>query len=197
MNAVNEQRCVWAAGSELERQYHDTEWGVPQRQPQRLFEMLILEGMQAGLSWRTVLNKREGYRELTGDFDAELMAGFTAADVQRLQMDIRVIRSRSKCQALVTNAQAWLRLADDCGDPVAWLWAVVDGRPKLNAWADVQSVPASTAESERLAQRLRERGFSFVGPVICYAFMQAVGMVNDHGRHCFRREQIAAMATQE
>ena len=184
-------RCPWALNSELERHYHDTEWGVPQYAADRLFEFLLLEGLQAGLSWRTVLQKREAYRQVTHGFDPHWLAQANAEDVAGWMQDSRLIRNRQKCQALIRNAQAWLRLQQQGVDPVAWLWRCVDGRPIASAHRHFSSVPAETKRSRWLSKELKSAGFVFVGPVISYAFMQATGMVNDHLIDCFRHAELA------
>ena len=179
-------RCAWADSDPLNREYHDREWGVPLRDEQRLFEFLVLEGAQAGLSWLTILRKREHYRRLFDGFDPEVVARYGAAKVRALMADPGIVRNRLKIDSAIANAQAFLALRDEAGGPVAFLWQFVGGRPRRNAWTRVQDVPARSPESDAMSRELRRRGFSFVGSTICYALMQAVGMVNDHLTDCFR-----------
>ena len=183
-------RCGWATGARpLDVDYHDTEWGVPQRQPIGLFELLVLEGAQAGLSWSTILAKREGYRAAFAGFDPVRVAAFTETDVARCVTDPGIVRHRGKIEATVGNARAWLEL----DDPVGFLWSFVDGAPIRNRPATGADVPASDERSERMSRELRRCGLRFVGPTICYAFMQACGLVNDHLTTCFRESQCAAL----
>lgn len=172
------------------RAYHDTEWGVPLRDPQRLFELLCLEGAQAGLAWITVLRKRESYRTAFAGFVPERVARFTDADRMRLMADAGIIRNRAKVDAFIGNAQAWLEL----DDPVSLIWSFVDGAPIQNRWATEAEIPASTDRSEAMSREVRGRGFRFVGPTIAYAFMQSAGLVNDHLVSCFRHAPIADAA---
>ncbi len=178
-------RCAWAGSDPLYQDYHDKEWGVPSRDPRHLFEMLVLEGAQAGLSWITILRKREHYRKVFDGFDAERVARYSPARVNRLLQDPGIVRNRLKVEGTVRNAKAFLALADET-DPVTWLWQFVDGRPLVNRWEAFGQVPASTAQSDAMSKALKTRGFTFVGSTICYAFMQATGMVNDHITTCFR-----------
>lgn len=179
-------RCFWCNDDPLYQAYHDGEWGVPSRDPQHLFEMLLLEGAQAGLSWITVLKKRERYREVLFGFDAERLAAMSDAYIETLMQDPGIIRNRLKLQAARKNAQAWLRL----GDPVALLWSFVGGAPKINHFMGRGDVPAVTPEAEAMSKALKKAGFTFVGPTICYAFMQATGMVMDHTRDCDRYAEL-------
>jgi DNA-3-methyladenine glycosylase I len=172
--------------------YHDREWGVPSRRDRHLFEMLTLEGAQAGLSWSTILNKREGYRELFAGFDAEKVARFTAARRERLLTDARIVRNRAKVEATVENARAFLQVREEFGSFSAFVWEFVGGRPRVNRWRSIREIPAETAESRALGKELKRRGFRFVGPTIVYAFMQAVGMVNDHEVGCFRWREVGS-----
>ncbi|MCB1865976.1 MAG: DNA-3-methyladenine glycosylase I [Chromatiales bacterium] len=184
-------RCDWVtAGDELYARYHDQEWGVPSRDARHLFEMLILEGAQAGLSWRTVLHRREGYRAAFAGFDPERISRFDARKRERLREDARIIRNRLKIDATVANAKAWLRLAAS-DDPVDFMWSFVDGKPVQNRWPALAEVPAETAQSRSMSKALKQLGFRFVGPTICYAFMQATGMVNDHLTTCTRHAELA------
>lgn len=189
------QRCAWlgkwaGAADPVYRHYHDEEWGVPCRDERRLFEMLLLEGAQAGLSWITVLKKRETYRQAFADFDADIIAAYTEDDVQRLRVNPGIIRNQAKIRAFIGNARAWnaLRAREDA---VAWLWQFVEGRPVQNQWQTISEVPASSPASDKMARELKKLGFRFVGTTICYAFMQAVGMVNDHTTDCFRHAEVA------
>ena len=188
-------RCEWSlgGGSSIGTKYldyHDEVWGVPVRDERLLFEFLVLEGAQAGLSWSTILNKIEGYRAAFAGFDPQAVASFGDADVERCMNDVGIVRNRAKINAAVGNARAWLEL----DDPVAFLWDFVGGRPRQNAWTSLQDLPAETPESTAMSKELKRRGFRFVGPTICYAFMQATGMVNDHITSCFRHHQCAALA---
>lgn len=184
-NPMEQKRCRWVTTDSLYIQYHDQEWGRPCREENKLFEMLLLEGLQAGLSWLTVLRKRERYREITGGFSPEKMAAWTDAEIEAALQDQGLIRNRLKMRALRQNAAAWLRLREEV-DPVAWLWSFTGGETLVNHWEDDEALPAETVESGVMSRALKTRGFTFVGPTICYAFMQAVGMVNDHSRECFR-----------
>src|SRR4051812_3354787 len=178
-------RCAWGDGAdELLRAYHDTEWGVPVRDERHLFEMLVLEGAQAGLSWSTILRKREGYRRVFKDFQPHRVARLEPDEVLR---DARIVRNRLKIESAIANARGWLDLDDD---PVELLWSFVDGEPKVNAWRATAEVPATTDESKAMSNELKRRGFRFVGPTICYAFMQACGLVNDHTTDCFRYDEV-------
>jgi len=179
-------RCAWANGGPLEIEYHDTEWGVPSRDDRHLFEMLILEGAQAGLSWSTILRKRENYRKAFAEFDPVKVARFDARKRAALMRDPGIVRNRLKIEATVANARQVLAVQDELGSLAAYLWQFVDGRPVVNAWTAMGQVPAETAASRAMSKALIKRGFRFVGPTICYAFMQATGMVNDHVTTCFR-----------
>jgi len=179
-------RCEWAERGELERAYHDEEWGVAVHDDRRLFEFLVLEGAQAGLSWSTVLKKREGYRKAFGNFDATRVSLFSDGDVSMLLADPGIIRNRLKIRAAVANAKAFLRVQEEFGRFDDYIWRFVEGTPLRNAWGRMTEIPCSTPESDAMSKDLRSRGFKFVGSKICYAFMQAVGMVNDHVVECFR-----------
>jgi DNA-3-methyladenine glycosylase I len=179
-------RCAWANGGPLETEYHDTEWGVPSRDDRHLFEMLILEGAQAGLSWSTILRKRENYRKAFAGFDPIKVARFDARRRAALMRDPGIVRNRQKIEATVANARQVLAVQDEHGSLAAYLWRFVDGEPVVNAWTAMGKVPAETAASRAMSKALVKRGFRFVGPTICYAFMQATGMVNDHITTCFR-----------
>jgi DNA-3-methyladenine glycosylase I len=173
-------RCGWVPAEDpLYAAYHDEEWGVPSRDPRHLFELLILEGAQAGLSWSTILRKRENYRRAFAGFDPRLVAEL---DPEALLGDVGIVRNRLKVEAAIANARAWL----EQDDPVELLWSFVDGEPIVNRWRTLAEVPAETDESKAMSKELKRRGFRFVGPTICYAFMQACGLVNDHTTDCFR-----------
>jgi DNA-3-methyladenine glycosylase I len=187
-------RCAWLTDDPEYIAYHDTEWGVPEHDDQRLFEFLVLEGAQAGLSWLTILKKRPHYRRAFEAFDPVRVARFDEARIAALMQDPGVIRNRLKLQAAVTNARAFLEVQAACGSFDRYLWDFVDGRPRQNCWPSLAEVPTATPVSEALSHDLRRRGFKFVGPVICYALMQAVGMVNDHTVDCFRHAVIRGMA---
>lgn len=186
-------RCAWPRAP-LDVAYHDAEWGVPLHDDRALFELLTLEGAQAGLSWSTILKKREGYRAAFAGFDAERVARFTAADVERLVLDPAIVRHRQKIESAVTNARAVLAVRESFGSLDAYLWRFVGGAPRVNWWRTPGEVPARTSESDALSRDLLGRGFKFVGSTICYAFMQATGMVNDHTVDCFRHPSQAGRA---
>jgi DNA-3-methyladenine glycosylase I len=187
-------RCPWAGTDPLYVAYHDEEWGVPSRDDHHLFEMLILEGAQAGLSWITVLRKREGYRKAFAAFDPAKVARFGPADVERLLADPGIVRNRLKVESAIGNAKAFLALRKEAGSFSDWLWAFVDGRPVANAFREMREVPAKTLLAERISKELLARGFRFVGPTIVYAYLQAVGLVNDHLVTCPRYRAVARIA---
>jgi DNA-3-methyladenine glycosylase I len=170
--------------------YHDTEWGVPNHDDRHLFEMLILEGAQAGLSWSTVLNKRENYRKAFDNFDAEKVARYNAKKVRALLGNAGIIRNRLKIDSAIQNAKAFLKVREEFESFDAYIWQFVGGKPKQNRWRTFKEIPARTAESDAMSKDLKKRGFNFVGSTICYAFMQAVGMVNDHPLTCFRHAEV-------
>jgi DNA-3-methyladenine glycosylase I len=184
------KRCGWANGSELERSYHDQEWGVEIHDDRTLFEFLVLEGAQAGLSWSTILKKREAYRRAFDNFDARKISRYSETTVSRLLTNSEIIRNRLKINAAVTNARAFLKVQEEFGSFDRYIWQFVNGRPIRNSWRKMTDIPASTPESEAMSRDLQKRGFTFVGPTICYAFMQAVGMVNDHVVDCFRYREL-------
>jgi DNA-3-methyladenine glycosylase I len=184
------QRCSWANGSTLMQTYHDREWGTPQHGDRQLFEFLILEGMQAGLSWAIILTKRAQLRRSFAGFDAKRIARFDARTVRRLMADPRIIRNRAKIHAAITNARQFLQVQREFGSFDRYIWGFFGGRPVVTRYRTVRQIPAQTAASVAMSTDLRRRGFRFVGPTICYAFMQAVGMVNDHTVGCFRRAQL-------
>ena len=183
------KRCAWATGPAMTR-YHDEEWGVPVHDDRRLFEFLILEGAQAGLSWSTILAKRAAYRRAFARFNPRAVARFTAARMRALLRDPGIVRNRAKIAATIANARAVLAVQREHGSLDAYVWTFVDGRPVQNRWRAPREVPAETEPARRLSRDLKARGFAFVGPTICYAFMQATGMVNDHLVDCFRRREI-------
>jgi len=190
---VERNRSPWCLGSELYREYHDREWGIPVRDDRLLFEFLILEGAQAGLSWSTILQRRESYRAAFDNFDASKVARYGAREKTKLLANPGIIRNRLKVDAAVANAQAFLAVQKEFGSFSDYLWQFVNHAPLVNRWANLRQVPAETAESKAMSRDLKKRGFRFVGPTICYAFMQAVGMVNDHVLECFRHpENLAA-----
>jgi len=183
------RRCFWAA-SEPSIAYHDCEWGVPQHNDVRLFEFLILEGAQAGLSWETILRKRDNYRAAFAEFDPRKVAAFNQRKIDSLLKNDGIIRNRLKIASAISNAQAFLRVQKEFGSFDRYIWQFVGGTPKVNAFRSRRQVPASTAQSDAMSKDLRKRGFNFVGSTICYAFMQAVGMVNDHLVDCFRYREV-------
>jgi DNA-3-methyladenine glycosylase I len=184
------KRCAWCGTDPLYIAYHDNEWGVPLYEDRRLFEFLILEGAQAGLSWLTILRKRENYRKAFDDFDCERIARYTPADVARLRADAGIVRNRLKIEAAIGNARAALALREEFGSLRAYLWRYVDGVPRQNVWSSAADLPTRTDVSDRMSQDLKKRGFRFAGSTICYAFMQATGMVNDHTTDCFRHADL-------
>ena len=183
-------RCEWANGSELEQSYHDNEWGVAVHDDRSLFEFLVLEGAQAGLSWSTILRKREGYRKAFENFDAQKISRYSEDDIARLLINSEIIRNKLKINATITNARAFLQVQEQFGSFDHYIWQFVHGRPIQNSWERMIDIPSSTPESEAMSKDLQKRGFKFVGATICYAFMQAVGMVNDHVVDCFRYEEL-------
>jgi len=188
------KRCPWAGSDDpLYLEYHDTEWGVPLHNDQELFEFLVLEGAQAGLSWRTILSKRESYRRAFADFNPDGVAAFNARKIDELLLNPGIVRNRRKIDSAVSNAKALLTVQKEFGSFNSYLWSFVDGRPVRNAWKSPAQIPVSTPEARRLSSDLVKRGFKFVGPTICYAYMQAIGMVNDHVVDCFRHKEITAL----
>ena len=184
------KRCEWARNSDLEAEYHDKEWGVVSTDDRHLFEMLILEGAQAGLSWSTILKKRDSYQQAYYGFDPERVARFTKKSVERLLGDPGIVRNRLKVNASIQNAKAFLEIQKEYDSFSEFVWDFVDGTPVVNRWRRLQDIPAETTESQAMSKALKKRGFKFVGPTICYAFMQSVGMVNDHEISCFRYSQL-------
>lgn len=191
-------RCQWAAnGGPNYIAYHDNEWGVPLHDDRKLFEFLVLEGAQAGLSWSTILNKREGYRKAFSGFDPQKVARFTPARIEKLLLDPGIVRNRLKVESAVTNARAFLAVQKEFGSFDAYIWQFTGGKPIQNAWKSMKQVPASTRESDAMSKDLKKRGFRFVGSTIMYAHMQATGMVNDHTIDCFRWKELQDRATKD
>ena len=186
-------RCAWCGTDPLYVSYHDTEWGVPLHDDRQLFEFLVLEGAQAGLSWLTILRKRDAYRAAFDQFDPEKVARYTPRRIERLLANPGIVRNRLKIESAVKNAKAFLAVQDEFGSFDSYMWRFVDGRPKQNAWRSLKELPARTPDSDGMSKDMVRRGFSFVGSTICYAHMQAVGMVNDHTVDCFRHAEVAAM----
>ena len=184
------KRCEWANKNEFEQSYHDKEWGVAIHDDRSLFEFLILEGAQAGLSWSTILRKRGGYRKAFDNFDARKISQYSKVDVSRLLADPEIIRNRLKINATITNARAFLQVQEQFGSFDRYIWQFVNGKSIQNSWKKMTDIPSSSPESEAMSKDLRKRGFKFVGTKICYAFMQAVGMVNDHVVGCFRHKEL-------
>ena len=182
-------RCAWANGGLLMR-YHDEEWGAPVHDDHTLFEFLVLEGAQAGLSWNTILNKRENYRKAFQGFDPERVARFDRRKIQQLLRDPGIVRNRLKIGSAVENAKSFLRVQEEFGSFDRYVWQFVGGKPRVNKWKSIRQIPPRTAESDAMSKDLKRRGFRFVGSTICYAFMQGVGMVNDHTVDCFRYKQL-------
>jgi len=189
-NKNEKQRCGWVTADALYQEYHDTEWGVPQYEDDILFEFLILEGLQAGLSWITILKRREFYREVLDGFTAAKIAIYDREKMLQLMSDTRLIRNSLKMAAIVKNANAFLQVQAERGSFSTYIWEFVGGKPRQNNWSSLQEVPAQTTESNAMSRALKKKGFSFVGPTICYAYMQAIGMVNDHVKDCFRQQEL-------
>jgi DNA-3-methyladenine glycosylase I len=188
------QRCEWGNASELYIEYHDKEWGVPVHDERKLLEFLILEGAQAGLSWSTILNKRQAYLQAFDNFEPTKVASYDDAKVQVLLANPGIVRNRLKIQAAIQNARSFLEIQDHYGSFDTYIWQFVDGKPIQNSWKSLQEIPATTKESDAMSKELKKRGFTFVGSTICYAFMQAVGMVNDHIVDCFRWQEVQTLA---
>lgn len=186
-------RCPWGTSPDVYVSYHDTEWGVPLHDDRRLFEFLVLETFQAGLSWLTILKKREAFRSAFRDFDPERVARFTSRSVERLLGDVAIVRNRLKIEAAVMNARAFLKVQEERGTFDAYAWGFVDGQPIVNRWRRMEDVPANTPVAEAMSRDLKQRGFRFVGPTVAYANMQATGMVNDHLVSCFRHAECARL----
>lgn len=186
------QRCAWV-GSDLMIQYHDEEWGVPVHDDRKLFEFIILEGFQAGLSWEIILRKRENFRKAFDNFDPEIVAKYDQKKIDRLLKDEGIIRNKLKINAAVINAKAFLEVQKEFGCFDAYIWQFVNGKPIINSWRTLKDIPASTSESDAMSKDMKKRGFKFVGTTICYAHMQATGMVNDHTVDCFRYREICGL----
>ena len=187
---MDAERCEWAEGDELMTEYHDTEWGVPNHDDRKLFELLTLEGAQAGLSWRTVLHRRGGYRDAFAGFEIERIAEFGASDIEELLTDPGIIRNRQKVESTVTNARAALEVINQEGSLDAFLWSFAGGKSVRNAFKSLDEMPAFTEEATAMSKALKNRGFKFVGPTICYSLMQSAGLVNDHLVTCFRYLEV-------
>lgn len=188
------KRCPWGdSDDDLMREYHDREWGVPIHDDRKIFEFLVLEGAQAGLSWATVLRKRENYRRAFKGFDPRRVASFDSIDVERLLLDSGIIRNRRKIESAILNAKAFLRIRKEHSSFDSYMWSFVGGRPIRNRWRSLSQIPVTTPESKTMSSDLLKRGFRFVGPTICYSHMEAVGMVNDHIVGCFRHKEIDRM----
>ena len=188
---MEKTRCTWCLGHDIYVDYHDLEWGVPLHDEQQLFEFLILEGAQAGLSWLTILQKRENYRAAFDQFVPEVVAAYTDDQLEALRHNPGIVRNRLKIKAARTNAQAFLRIQEEFGSFDQYIWRFVDGKPQINHFKSMAEVPATTPTSDAMAKDLKKRGFKFVGSTICYAFMQATGMVNDHTTDCFRHAELS------
>jgi DNA-3-methyladenine glycosylase I len=189
-------RCEWCGSAPLYVAYHDDEWGIPVHEDRLLFEFLILEGAQAGLSWLTILKKRENYRNAFHAFDCELIAQYTETDVTRLLANAGIVRNRLKIESVIKNARGVLKIKEEHGSLDSYLWRYVDGIPKQNAWRSMSELPSRTELSDAISKDLKKRGLNFVGSTICYAFMQAVGVVNDHTTDCFRYKEIKRLPNQ-
>jgi DNA-3-methyladenine glycosylase I len=183
-------RCQWAEFNPLSREYHDKEWGVPIHNDRKLFEFIILEGMQAGLSWSTILRKRENFRKAFNNFDPKKIARYDKRKIKELLANPGIIRNRLKIEAAIQNARAFLAIQQEFGSFDKYIWQFVNGKPKVNVWKTLKELPARTAESDAMSQDLKKRGLRFVGSTICYAHMQATGMVNDHTIDCFRYKEV-------
>jgi DNA-3-methyladenine glycosylase I len=186
-------RCPWPSDNKLMIAYHDTEWGVPLHDDQKLFEFMVLDCFQAGLSWSTVLNKRENFRKAFGEFDPAKIARFDKRKYDHLMNDAGIIRNKLKITATINNARAFLKIQKEFGSFDKYIWQFVGGSPKINKWRTIKQLPAKTAESDAMSKDLKSRGFNFVGSTICYAFIQAAGMVNDHMIDCFRHKELSIM----
>jgi DNA-3-methyladenine glycosylase I len=192
---MDQPRCTWAGNDPLYRHYHDCEWGVPCHDERLLFEMLSLEGAQAGLSWITILKKRDNYRQAFDNFDPAKIVRYRTRKIESLMNNPGIVRNRRKIEAVIRNSNAYLELTAQQGAFSDYLWQFVDGIPVTNHWRSLKQVPVSTPQAEAMSKALKNNGFSFVGPTICYAFMQAVGMVNDHTIDCFRHGEISRVSS--
>ncbi|EKD35983.1 MAG: hypothetical protein ACD_75C01692G0001 [uncultured bacterium] len=191
---MEKSRCEWCGSDPLYVAYHDDEWGVPVHDDHRLFEKLVLEGAQAGLSWLTILRKRENYRRAFHGFDPKVIAAYIQADIQRLMENAGIVRNRLKIESAIHNARRTLDIIQEHGSFSSFLWRYVDNIPRQNAWTSMSEIPARTVQSDRVSKDLKKLGFKFVGPTICYALMQSVGMVNDHVVDCFRHAEVKGIA---
>lgn len=187
------KRCFWATAHPIEQEYHDKEWGVPLHDEQKLFEFLCLEGAQAGLSWLTILQKRENYRKAFDDFDVQKVAQYDQKKIEELLANAGIVRNKLKVNAFISNAKAFIEVQKEHGSFEKYIWSFVNGTPIQNRWKNHEDIPASTPLSEQISKELKKKGFKFVGPTICYAFMQAVGMVNDHTVDCFRYREVQSI----
>jgi DNA-3-methyladenine glycosylase I len=192
--STNKTRCPWSTSDSLYIAYHDNEWGVPVHEDRKLFEMLVLDGAQAGLSWITILRKRENYRKAFHDFNPEKVARYGKKEIGRLLKNEGIVRNRLKIESAVKNAKAFLEVREEFGTFDSYIWQFVGGRTKVNSWKSLKQIPASTKQSDAMSKDLKMRGFSFVGSTICYAFMQAAGLVNDHVTSCFRYGELQRTA---
>ena len=190
MSKLEKKRCTWCLHDPLDIEYHDTEWGLPQHDDRMLFEMINLEGAQAELSWFTILKKRPNYKKLFANFDAKKISKFTDEKLEEILLNPGIIRNRLKVYGVRKNANAFLKVQEEFGSFDKYIWRFVDGKPKVNEWEDMSNVPAVTDISKTMSKDLKKRGFTFVGPTICYAYMQAVGMVNDHSTDCHRYKEV-------
>ncbi|MHA1215033.1 MAG: DNA-3-methyladenine glycosylase I [Candidatus Hodarchaeales archaeon] len=190
MNTAEKPRCEWALENQLMRDYHDNEWGVPVHDDYKLFELLILEGAQAGLSWSTILNRREGYRKAFANFDYEQVAQFTEDTIEALLQDKSIIRNRLKIRSAVNNAKQFIKVQQEFGSFDNYIWGFTNYKVIHNAFSNLSDIPAYTLLSKNISKDLKKRGFSFIGPTICYAFMQSIGIVNDHLTHCYRYNEL-------
>ena len=190
MEETSITRCEWCLGAPLYLDYHDLEWGTPAHEDVKLFEMIALDGMQAGLSWLTILKKRENFRKAFDEFRPEIIAGYSSAKVEELLQDAGIVRNRSKIEAIITNASLTLKIQVEFGSLDHYLWGFVDGKPVVNNWKSMSEIPASSPLSDRLSKDMKTRGFKFCGTTITYAFLQAAGLVNDHVVDCFRYKEL-------
>lgn len=188
------RRCGWAEVNDLMREYHDREWGVPVHDDRKLFEYMVLDGFQAGLSWATILNKRDNFRRAFDDFDPTRIARYTKRKVEKLMADAGIVRNRQKIESAIGNAKAFLELQREYGSFDAFIWQFVSGAPRQSRWRTMKQIPTTSPVSDRMSKDLKSRGFRFVGSTICYAFMQAAGLVNDHVVTCFRHDPIRQMS---
>lgn len=184
------KRCEWVGDSQNYKKYHDKEWGIPEHDDKKLFELLTLEGAQAGLSWLTILKKRENYLEAFDYFDIEKVANYNQTKIEELMQNKGIVRNRLKIESAIKNANSILAIQKEFGSFDTYIWGFVGGKPKINAWTSLSEIPAKTCESDAMSKDLSKRGFKFVGSTICYAFMQAIGMVNDHITDCFRYQEV-------